>query len=259
MAKARLLRTAHLETLRANIANNAKRYESATAWLADYFGGSEWSLPATVEIPDDLELLVPTDESSLLDVENAKILYAALKHLTPTQAADERLWVYLSHVRFWPYMRARWGVEKYADNPRLAEVIQERYFFMPDRPRALIRNGIARLWWYGYTTYDGARADEFELTYVLLKTLDVAQSVLERNFSRNRIVAHAVLDVLRRLELQGTPFYDRAKVRELAKFLVQLGGVTIIDALDGPEIESIVLRKATELSSSAAGATARVA
>src|SRR5687767_6934117 len=138
-------------------------------------------------------------------------------------------------------MRARWGVEKYRDNPRFADVVQERYFFMPDRPRALIRNGIARLWWYGYTTYDGTRTDPFELTGVLLKNLDVAQSVLERAFSRNRTVAHAVLSVLARLEQDGTPFYERNKVRELAKFLVQLGGVTIVDALDRSQIEEIVL------------------
>ncbi len=71
--------------------------------------------------------------------------------------------------------------------------------------------------------------------------------MLERAFSRNRDVSHAVLSVLRRLEQEGTPFYDRAKVRELAKYLVQLGGVTIIDALDRPAIEAIVLAKAAEL------------
>lgn len=247
MAKGRLLRTADLERLRVNIKTNAAKYSSAKSWIGEYIGGNEWSLPASVEIPEGLTLHEPTDESSLLDLENTRVLYTALHHLTPTQAADERFWTYLTHVTFWPYMRARWGVEKYRDNPRFAEVVQERYFFMPDRPRAVIRNGIARLWWYGYTTFDPARADPFELTGVLLKNLDVAQSVLERAFSRNRPVAHAVLSVLRRLEEQGTPFYERLKVRELAKFLVQLGGVTIIDALGGPAIEAIVLAKAGEL------------
>lgn len=247
MTKARLLGTAQLETLRVNIAGNAKQYALPASWLAGYFQGNDWSLSSSLELPDELSLQVPTDESLLLDLENTRILYSALKHLTPTQASDERLWAYLTHVTFWPYMRARWGVEKYLENPRLADVVQERYFFMSDRPRALIRNGIARLWWYGYTTYDDTRDDPFELTAVLLKNLDVAQSVLERAFSRNRTVAHAVLSVLRKLEQDGTPFYDRAKVRELAKFLVQLGGVTIIDALGRPEIEQIVLGKAGEL------------
>jgi len=249
MGKAKLLGLAHLDALRVNIRTNTARYSSPTSWLDEYFRGREWSLSSSVEFPDEIVLRVPDSDSDLLDLENTKTLYSALRHLTPMQAADERLWAYLTHVTYWRYMRARWGVEKYVDNPRLGEVILERYFFMKDRPRALIRNGIARLWWYGFTTYDAARDDPFELTAVLLKNLDVAQSVLERAFSRNRDVAHGVLTVLRGLELEGRPFYDRAKVRELAKYLVQLGGVTIIDALRRSEIERIVLAKAGELAS----------
>lgn len=247
MPKGRILGSAHLNQLRLNVKTNAKRYFGSKGWVGEYFGGNDWSLPSSIEIPDGLTLQNPKDDATLLDLENTKILYPALRHLTPMQAADERLWAYLSHVTFWPYMRARWGVEKYKENPRFSDVVLERYFFMADRPRALVRNGIARLWWYGFTTYDEKRADPFELTAVLLKNLDVAQSVLERAFSRNRDVAHAVLSVLRQLEQQGTPFYDRAKVRDLAKYLVQLGGVTIIDALERPAIEAIVLAKAGEL------------
>ena len=256
MSKARLLGIPQLETLRVNIQTNASKYALNKSWIGQYLGG-EWSLASSIDLPDGLELRRPADDgTSLHDLENTKLLYGALKHLTPAQAADERLWTYLSHVTFWPYMRARWGVEKYQDNPRLREVIQERYFFMADRPRALVRNGIARLWWYGHTTYDNTRADPFELTAVLLKNLDVAQSVLERNFSRNQSVVHAVLSVLARLEAEGKPFYERVKVRELAKFLVQLGGVTIIDVLDQREVEAIVLRQAERLGAARSEKTA---
>jgi hypothetical protein len=143
-------------------------------------------------------------------------------------------------------MRKRWPVEQYKER-RLSENIQERYFFMADRPRALVRNGVARLWWYGYTTYDENRSDPFELTTVLLKNLDVTQSILERAFSRNRAVTHAVLAVLLDREKKGVPFYDRNHVRELAKYLVQLGGVTIIDALTPSEVQEVVTRRINEL------------
>src|SRR5262249_8591095 len=152
------------------------------------------------------------------------------------QASDERLWGFLSHVTFWTYMRSRWPAEQYAGKARYAETLQERYLFMSDRPRALIRNGIARLWWYGYTTYDEGREDPFELTAVLLKNLDVTPSILERAFSRNRVVTKAVLSVLLDREKKGAPFYARDDVRNLAKHLVQVGGVTIIDALTYSDI-----------------------
>jgi|SRR5882762_2169569 len=177
MSKAFFLREAQLERLRQNIKPNATRYSADKPWLADYFGSDAWHMPSNIEIPDGIDLKLPISKTELLDLENTKAVYLALKHLTPLQASDERIWAYLSHVSLWDYMRKRWPVEQYAGKPRFVEIVQERYFFMPDRPRALIRNGIARLWWYGFTTYDESWPDPFELTGVLLKNLDVMQSI----------------------------------------------------------------------------------
>ncbi len=264
MAKALFLREVQLEQLRHNITPNGNRYTADKPWLADYFGGDPWYLQSSIDMPETLELKPPASKTDLFDLENTKALYSALRHLTPVQAADERLWTYLSHVTFWNYMRQRWGVEQYAGKPRFAEIVQERYFFMRDRPRALIRNGLARLWWYGYTTYDDSRDDPFELTAVRLYNLDVTQSILERAFSRNRIVTHAVLSELLQREKDGIPFYARERVRDLAKYLVQLGGVTIIDALTYDDIRDVVKSKMddliprTKLGPSSAGTEATV-
>ena len=209
MKKVNFIREVHLDRLRQNIVPNAKHYTGKEQWVADYFGADEWSLQSSIDIPDPLSLALPTLKGELLDLENTKILYTALKHLSPVQASDERLWAYLTHVSFWDYMASRWPAGQYEGKARFAEVIQERYFFMSDRPRSLVRNGIARLWWYGYTTYDANREDPFELTAVLLKNLDVAQSILERAFSRNLKVVHAVLSTLLEREESGAPFYER--------------------------------------------------
>lgn len=253
MAKISFLREAALERLRQNIIPNASRYSADKLWLSDYFGGETWYMPSSVDLLEGTSLLPPAGkQADLLDLENTKTLYKALRHLSLVQAADERLWTYLSHVTYWDYMRKRWGVEQYAGKPRFAEIVEERYFFMPDRPRALIRNGIARLWWYGYTTYDDKRSDPFELTAVLLKNLDVAQSVLERAFSRNRTLTRALLSVLLERENAGTPFYDREKVRNLAKYLVQVGGVTVLDTLSFAEIHDVVSHRVDQLSAASA-------
>ncbi len=251
MAKASFVRETALERLRQNITPNAKRYSADAPWLSDYFGGEAWYLQSSIEMPEAVALKSPASKTELFDLDNTKTLYTAVRNLSPIQASDERLWVYLSHVTYWDYMRKRWGVEQYVNKPRFEEIVEERYFFMPDRPRALIRNGIARLWWYGYTTYDDEREDPFELTAVLLKNLDVAQSVLERAFSRNRTLTHAMLSVLLERERAGTPFYERESVRDLAKYLVQVGGVTILDALSFAEIRDVVHQKVVQLSAEA--------
>ena len=61
---------------------------------------------------EDSRIVVPefslqTIESdiSLEDYNNVKILYTNLKELSNTQAADERLWVGLSHSIFWKYLK----------------------------------------------------------------------------------------------------------------------------------------------------------
>jgi hypothetical protein len=148
-------------------------------------------------------------------------------------------------------MRKRWPAEQYMGEDKFKENIQTRYLFMADRSRALIRNGIARLWWYGYCSYDESRKDPFELTGVLLKNLDVTQSILERAFSRSAKVTKAMLGALLDRELSGKPFYVRDKVREVAKYLVQVGGVIIVDALDEVELRNLVNGKIEQLSAAA--------
>ncbi|MBI3208721.1 MAG: hypothetical protein HYZ37_07450 [Candidatus Solibacter usitatus] len=118
---------------------------------------------------------------------------------------------------------------------------------MSDRSRALLRNGMARLWWYGFCSYDENRSDPFELTGPLLKKLDVTQNLLENAFGRNNQITHAVLGVLLDREKDGNPFYVREKVRELAHYIVQIGGVTILDALDGSELRELVVGKIEQL------------
>ncbi len=249
MEKLRFLRQSSFDRLQANISSNHHRYMEASSWLGAYLSGDVWAVESNTLKATPFSLVPPGSklDFSDSDLENTKILYPALKHLTPLQASDPRLWTYLTHVTYWEYMRKRWPIEQYLGKSRLRENIQERYFFMPDRSRALIRNGLARLWWYGYCSYDEARNDPFELTAVLLKNLDVTQSILERTFSRNTFVTKAVLDVLLARELSGKEFYVREKIRDLAKYIVQIGGVTIIDALDGSDLRNLVESKIEQL------------
>ena len=247
MSKLTFLKQSSLDRLQTNISANQHRYSEDAAWLNSYFTGSAWILESNVVQCPAFQLKIPTLKTDLFDLENTRTVYTALRHLTPLQASDPRLWTYLTHVAHWEYMRKRWPIEHYLGKQRLRENVQERYFFMADRSRALIRNGMARLWWYGYCSYDETRTDPFELTTALLKNLDVTQSILERAFSRNTNVTKAILGVLLDREKSGQGFYLREKVRDLAKYIVQIGGVTIIDALDEPELRELVVEKIEQL------------
>lgn len=242
------LKEGPMADLKINISANKERYHLSDPWIEGYFKDASWFMQSNIRIGSDISLVQPKSATEHFDLENTKMVYSALKHLTITQASEERLWTYLSHITFWSYMRSRWPVEKYIEKDKLVENIRTRYFFMSNRDRALVRNGIARLWWYGYSSYDERRNDPFELTKILLKNLDIAQVLLEHSFSRSRTVTVTILSVLAEFEIMSRPFFDRDKFRSLMKYINQMGGVTVLDALDSPDVERVVTRRIEQLS-----------
>ncbi|HUR52769.1 MAG TPA: DUF6339 family protein [Gemmataceae bacterium] len=98
------------------------------------------------------------------------------------------------------------------------------------------------MWGYGHLTHDPARADPYELTGVLLSSLDIAQQVLERNMGRARHVRTAFLDFIRTNggRLGTSAGQRRARIRRLAKALNLRGGVTLLDCLNSTDIAGLL-------------------
>ena len=149
--KLRYFLTNSYESLRNNIEENLTRYSKDSFWADSCFDGN---FDAETNIDVFLPELIKSSKPSL-DIDNVKILYSALKHLTPEQAMDGRLWAHLAHIEYWDYMRIRWEVDgenaggddtDEAENKKLAKQIKDRYFLSSnENSRSLIRNGIARL------------------------------------------------------------------------------------------------------------------
>lgn len=244
MQKLPVFREHALGQLVNDIRPNLARYKSSAPWIDEVFPDRVWSMPSKiVALPEDL-LLLP-DQAGDHDLENVQRLYEALHGLTLTQASDPRLWSYLAHVTFWSYMRKRWPIEKRAKEEDLEPgygTVLDRYFLVGDRSRGVTRHGIARLWWAGYTCYtEGHEAEQsFALAKPLFAKQDVYASFMERAFSKNRPLMQAVLRPLLKRYEEGRPFDVRKDVRALAKHLVLVGGVTILDAIDPTHVEAIV-------------------
>jgi hypothetical protein len=174
----------------------------------------------------------PSDDQ-LWDAENATALHTALKVLSPLQAMDERLWVFLSHGQYGEYMKRRWPVTSEGS-------LLDRYFFAGTGFATLVRNGISRLWWFGHMTWDPKRNDPYELTRILLCNQDVQQALLQRSFGKSRPVLHAILD---HIQLhQGTIYAESVgtKIKRKAKMLNVLGGVCLLDAMPKSDIHDFL-------------------
>ena len=92
--KARFLKVAALDDLRANVSRNLASYRSGDfAWLdAD---PAHW-FEMDVELDDELlrQLRIPQGRAKL-DKENCILLYRAMERVAPYEARNERLWAYL--------------------------------------------------------------------------------------------------------------------------------------------------------------------
>lgn len=226
-----------MQKIKNYIDNFKDQYTNDKVWLNEYFEDSSWKNSSRITI-DDFDLIIP-DENSNYDLENSRIIYNAMKNLKPYQAVEERIWSYLSHVKFWEYMRNRWPAENYIENQTDFErAVKERYFFSSKSRRALIRNGISRLWWFGHLTYDESnKSNPYVLTEILLNTQDTAESILGRNFSNNPKLIQSVLRVLKEWDDRYGELPSRKVIRELCKHISFIGGVTILDTLSTDEIE----------------------
>jgi hypothetical protein len=236
-----VLREAFTNKLRGSVKENLGRYSQDEPWLVEIAGNAVWKLPTDVTPKEPLDLVEPIGDD-LKDLENAIRIHKSLPDLTRRQARDPRLWTQLTHVELWSYMRRRWAVEKHMSDPaRALRFVESRYFIIRNESRALLRNGVSRLWWSATLTYDSSRSDPYELTAVLLSLLDITQTLLERSLGRAPSVVHGFLEFLRiNGDLLKGGNLNRERIRGLAKFLNLTGGVCVLDCLSKTEIIAIL-------------------
>jgi hypothetical protein len=219
--------------LRTNVLANLDKYSRNDKWVLDVGSRSARDLETRIEVKSAPSLDDP-DKDNLKDLENAIRVHKLLRHLTPLQARDPRLWTRLVHIECWQYMRRRWPLERFGeDAAKGARFILSRYFVARNDSRGLLRNGIARLWWTAQMSYDPERTNPYELTSVLLFALDIAQQLLERNMGRAPVITTGFLEFLleNKDQLLTGGNQNRARIRRLAIFLNMHGGVCLLDCL----------------------------
>ncbi len=172
---------------------------------------------------EDFTLDMTADNPVATDVENVRRVYNHMKGLTESQASDERIWVACTLYTHIDYMKYRWM-------PKSADDKADRFFFNNTSKRSLFRNGIARLWWIGYHTYDTSRTDPYELTAFVCRDQDFINNILDIGFASNATITKAVLAALLDAEKSGIKI-DRELVRSISQYVNLLGGIYVLDCL----------------------------
>lgn len=170
------------------------------------------------------------DLSEKLDASNhfdsAVQIYEALKNLEPVQAADERLWTYLSHVDLYDYMINRHDAVLTGTAPNEKEYILEHWFLKSSAQSNLLRHALSGLWWAVYLSVDETRGEnKYDLTRILFRQLDFPTRTLGvYKLGRHK---EAVIGILEFIEENADLFTTKfeLKTRFLTKHLNLLGGV----------------------------------
>ena len=188
-------------------------------------------------------LKLPKGEDKF-DGENIRLVHRWLGHLTPVQAADPRLWVYLCHADYAAYTAVRWPV---ASDAKVVDRVRERYFMDGEGLASITRNSIARLWWFGHLTHRANLPDHYELADVLVSLQDIQMAFMERSIGRSCGVIQSVLRVWKdNASQKGSPARAGDVIKRWAKLIRLHGAVVVLDSLPAEKIEHIVKLKLQE-------------
>jgi len=172
------------------------------------------------------------------DVANSLAIYEALGNLTPWQAADERVWLYLTHIVFWDYVRIRWPLPKKNDE----RVKQIKLHYLVPAQRGLIRNNaIARLWWMGHVAHRCHLFEPEKTLRILLYKADVRANLLEcPSLAASEEIFNVVMKILAESFDGKKEIFKRGKFRALMKRLNRIGGSRMLNALGDEELLQLV-------------------
>ena len=237
------------DTLKNGISHNMPHYLSGTEWLEDFFNGQEYKKESSIEV--SLPDMVPfssqlaVEERANEDVANVKQVYGNMKNLTPLQATNPYLWTCLAHTVYNDYVLHRWFDDD--QFPSLSQDKKEKRvlsrFFSTTNERSLNNNAIARLWWYGFLSYDEQnRSNPFHLTEILVSNTKFCTDFMLSHCCWNRTIGKGVLRAAKDLipTLSGREGIS-GYYRPLKKYMNRYGAVSSLDFLTEDDIYNLAM------------------
>ena len=236
-----------LDYIKINIGSLYKYYYQfdSPEWIYELFDYDPFDVFDDVE---DFELASLDQQPGEIDLQNCKILYSKLKHITDSQASDERLWAGLTNKTFYSYMRKRWKygrrhLKKTADD---SSAILMRYFYKNSGRGGMYRNTLARCWWVGRLTYSEKNSNHWELLDaigpedIISKISDIFYS---NTYSSNSDVLEGFCQGLKFFRDRNIYVSTREHIRPTAQYLNAIGGGLLLDMFTAEEIRNMVIER----------------
>lgn len=238
-----------LDYLKSNMNELYTHYYSdeTNEWINENYGQDAFSV--FKEIPD-LEL-ASLDGSSAgeIDFSNISKVYLALKDLSESQAADERLWAGLCNGVFYQYLRKRWKYDEkdIVDAKNDASTVLSRFFFSSGVRSSYYRNSLSKYWWVGKLLYDEHNDQNPFYPLEVLGGSDINSKITEifynYTFSSNPQILKGFISALEHFYKKNVYLPVREVFRPTLQYINAVGGVTLLDAFTTEEIRDMTIEK----------------
>lgn len=230
-----------LQDLRVNFETYKEHYfKKDDAWFDAYFSEEGRVLESNI----DFKKPVFNDDPNFMvsDFENVKIIYESLKHLTVSQATQEKLWAGLAHLQMRDFVYYRLDNEFNNKNDRR---IFSAMFYKYNVKRSIFIHIIARLWWAGYMTYDEENKENPYWLTEFFSSADFSARLttfFSSNFTSNRVITKGILKALITLKDEGVAI-KRDHFTESTRYLNIVGGATVLDLLEENEVKEMIEKR----------------
>ena len=236
--KARYLKRATLEELRDKVPENVEVYRSGS--FSHFESDHSTFFEGRFDI-NEAELgafRMPDSPSQLHEEDNCRTCYEAMGDLTPYEARDERLWVYLTHTRLLEYTRERWPIPV---NDEEAVTFIRTHFFAKDKRSIERNNSVSRLWWMAFLCRRVPELTMEEALQIFLYRADVRANLVERpTASQSVVVFSAIIKKLHTSYLAEKKLFDRKFFRQLMVRINSIGGIKLLDCMSEQQMTALI-------------------
>lgn len=172
------------------------------------------------------------------DLQTAISIYEAYKDITPLFAQQDDLWVYLTHVDLFEYVKKRWPISTNIEEDKQIRFIQNHWFHNPTN---FLRTTFAGLWWNVFLTIDETREDKYELTRTMY---NCGQDWRIMRFGELALVRNkeSMIGVLEFLSENPEIYKENfdARGQFISRYFNILGGSKQLSSLDRNQFKSIL-------------------
>ena len=191
-----------------------------------------------VSHPDGLlERLKPSPDS---DLQTAIAIYEAYSSLPPLWAQQDDLWLYLTHVDLFEYVKKRWPILLSDEIEKTKRHILNHWFHNPTN---FLRTTFAGLWWNVFLTIDESREDKYELTRTMFNCGQDWRIMRfgELSLVRNKESMIGVLEFL----TENPEIYQEnfdARGQFISRYFNVLGGTKQLSSLNRSQFKNILYK-----------------